>query len=237
MKPIPFNTEMVRAILDGRKTQDRRVVKPQPGGVTKDGVAYNKFKEIEVCRDGKLLTISHSEDGKPFVDTIKPRYQPGDILWVQETWTVEDVDEETMKAVIGYKSEGNTQEGFQKTISIDDYEKYESKLYSEQEYWPSIHMPKEAARIFLRVTGVRVERLQDISSEDALAEGVIEWICSKYNSGSYADNAMRGAACAKPERAFALLWDSLNAKRGYPWKSNPWVWVIEFERTEVPNER
>lgn len=97
-------------------------------------------------------------------------------------------------------------------------------------------MPRSIARLFLLVKNIRTEQLQDITHDDAVAEGVIEWIRNEYKSGSYLDNAMRGAACAKPERAFALLWDSLNAKRGYPWSSNPWVWVIEFEQTEVPYE-
>jgi len=98
-------------------------------------------------------------------------------------------------------------------------------------------MPKAAARLFLEVKSVRPERLQEISHEDAIAEGVMQWICEEHKSGSYLDNAMRGAACAKPERAFALLWDSINGKRGFPWENNDWVWVYEFMRLSKPSER
>jgi hypothetical protein len=121
-------------------------------------------------------------------------YQLGDTLWVRETWAYStDYDGDViLNRKILYRADG------EKTILPSTWR-------------PSIHMPRWASRINLEVTGVRVERLKDITEEDALAEGVI--------SSDY-DKTYR--------YAFSVLWDSINAKRGYGWAANPWVWVIEF---------
>jgi hypothetical protein len=151
-------------------------------------------------------------------------YPPGTRLWVRETWFRQDCTPDCA----GIKDDnecpfnrvGNSCYGYKA-----QYANYDSV----SKWRPSRFMPKEAARLWLEVKSARVERLQNINHEDAIAEGVMQWICEEHKSGSYLDNAMRGAACAKPERAFALLWDSIYGKK-YPWKNNDWVWVYEFMR-------
>jgi hypothetical protein len=207
--PILFSSEMVRAILDGRKTQTRRIINPQPKTIIKD--PRNRLPE------------AFWVDGEKW---IKCRYgQPGDRLWVRETWRdrwgmayanygtgnaypIDDVRE------IEYKAGGN---GFF-THGCNLCPDEPTVKWGEWSKWrPSIFMPREAARIFLRVTNVRVERLQDISEDDARAEGV----------RAYGPNNCSGTSA---RIAFAELWDSINAKRGYGWDTNPWVWVVKFHR-------
>lgn len=178
IKPILFNTEMVRAILDGRKSCTRRVVKPQP-----------------TARYG--------------VQCIKPPYQPGDILYIRETWSE------------GYEDGTYIYKADDKLADLPTF-KESSKLI----YHPSIHMPKEAARIWLKVTDVRVERLQEISAESALAEGTDKYI---HTNGGLDENMTI--------TSFIGIWNSTIKKSDidrYGWDANPWVWVIEFERCEKP---
>ena len=185
MKPILFNTDMVRAILEGRKTVTRRAVKPQPFAVKQD--------ENAPCWCGHFV----SENGKVQVD--KPPYRPGDILYVREVFFEH-------KDHFYYKADG----------------KHEAlaKLGITFKWHPSIHMPREAARIFLRVTDVRVERLQDMTIKDSLREGVKL-------------NLKECVAGEIPLAPFARVWDSTIKETDralYGWEANPWVWVIEFER-------
>jgi len=181
VKPILFSTPMVQAILDGRKTQTRRVIK--------DKDITNWF-DIDV--DGKPIAYIDQETGDSYPPTHRAKYQPGDILWVRETWAKRIHSDNRYY----YKADNNLGAIFNR----------------EDDKWrPSIFMPREAARIFLRVKNVRVERVQDIGEEDALAEGV-EWL---------------NFATAK--EAFTALWDGINGKRVYGWDTNPWVWVVEFE--------
>ena len=186
IKPILFNTEMVRAILDGRKSCTRRVVKPQP-----------------TARYG--------------VQCINPPYQPGDILYVRETvWQkighCLDMDGETKPS---WYNE------FRYAASDEKPEVGWNYSWVKR---PSIHMPKEAARIWLKVTNVRVERLQEITSEQIGREGVeVEY-----------PHVLNGE---EKRYAFSTLWNSTVKKSDldrYGWKANPWVWVIEFERCEKP---
>lgn len=177
MKPILFNTEMVKAILDGTKTVTRRVVKPQPRN-TVDKIALKRF---------------HAP------------YQLEDILYVRETW---------LKHQTGYEY---LADGWQTGIvNIDG-----AGLF----HWhPSIHMPKEAARIFLRIKDVRVERLQDMRLKDFLAEGVILTSIEKAD-------CVKASVRAR-ERFFAV-WNSTVKPANLPfygWDANPWVWAIEFEQ-------
>ncbi len=175
MKPILFNTEMVRAFRAGQKTQTRRVVKPQPQSYSFDGRAY-------IFDEGELP---------------KPQYQPGDILYVRETWSELKYPDGSRRYV--YKAS-------------DEYPFGEAGYIVKFRWRPSIHMPKEAARIFLRVTDVRVERLQDITIDDAIAEGCNEVI---------------------PITEFRLIWIKTIKpadRERYGWNANPWVWVYTFER-------
>jgi hypothetical protein len=181
-KPIIFSAESVRAILDGRKTMTRRVVKPHPD-------TNGKFSDE---------TVRKAWAGG-FVDVKCPYCKPGDRLWVREAW----------------RHDGH---GYAYRASC--LPSYES-LYT---WKPSIYMPKEAARILLEVTGVRVERVQEISYDDVLQEGIEQkWTCFNPPTGGYAhENDVL--------EDFIKLWDSLNSKRGYGWDVNPFIWVITFRR-------
>ncbi len=183
-KPILFNTEMVRAILDGRKTQTRRVVQSEY-----QNVIPNNAKAIEL-----LL----------FAEKVSPVYLD-DILYVRETWAVNpDFEDEII-----YRA--------------DDIENNWKTEYQNFNWKPSIHMPKEYARIFLKVTNVRVERLQDITLKDILREGV--------------QGTRKTIEEVKKEKCqvntlipnWIELWNS-TAKQGYKWEDNPYVFVYEFER-------
>lgn len=192
IKPILFNTEMVRAILDGRKDATRRIVK---GFIPDDAVwGYTAFtpKGYISCRG----TFADGYGEKFF----KLPCEPGDILYVRETWK---------KAPNGYYY----------------YEDWQRNDIADVTKWkPSIHMPKEAARIWLKVTDVRVERLQEITSEQICREGVeVEY-----------PHVLNGE---EKRYAFSILWDSTIKKSDldrYGWNASPWVWVIEFERCEKP---
>lgn len=218
-KPILFNTNMVQAILEGRKKVTRRVVKPQPD---KD-MSFRGF--IVAGTNKKYIGNAHFADTFPVINKnicCKPPYKPGDILYV---------------------AEGNTQLGYQTRMKIaeNEVEKYENYLYNETIFKPSIHMPKEAARIFLKVIDVRIERLQDITAEQALAEGVS---CTKYWNPKEVESRPFEEKwwddcyfwSHYPQLAFSKLWDS-TVKKGqldkYGWEANPWVWVIEFGKLEV----
>lgn len=198
-KPILFNAGMVQAILEGRKTVTRRAMKLDLGlaDTDKNDSSYLKIPD----------KYGDYHDAKDLC-----RYQPGDILYVRETWTVEGVELEGDKwiAYIGYKAEGNTQLGYQTKMKIkeDEVEKYKEYLYGEAEFKPSIYMPKKAARIFLKVKDVYVERLQDITEEQARKEG-------------FSDKFM-----------FMVIWDEIYKNALH----NPWVWVIEFEKVEIGDE-
>lgn len=195
MKPILFNTEMVKAILDGRKATTRRVIKPQP------------VKFVEVSNG--LLAGCRCDNLYPDYGgrLIKCPYEKGDILYVRETFCSAYDGEAYF-----YFADKCTNREQKKLLDYDDV------------CWrPSIHMPKEAARIFLKVTEVRAERLQDIDDEGAKSEG------ANINAGF--EEKMRQGAIDR----FAEIWNSTVKKSdlgNYGWNANPWVWVISFERSE-----
>ena len=199
--PILFNTDMVRAILDGRKSCTRRIVKPQQ----LIGMLPDKCKNgapEEFLKEKKLMFKPYCDmtDIELINTAYKAPYQPGDILYVRETWK---------KAPNGYYY----------------YEDWQRNDIADVTKWkPSIHMPKEAARIWLKVTDVRVERLQEITSEQICREGVeVEY-----------PHVLNGE---EKRYAFSTLWNSTIKKPDldrYGWDANPWVWVIEFERCEKP---
>lgn len=205
MKSMLFNADMVRAILGGKKTVTRRLVKPQP---PKD-FPYCHLEDDDLfywtTRDGD----DDMMDWYPSYERgIKPPYHPGDILYVRETWGFD-------KHIWLYKAD----------FSAEDLDKLKGLL----RWFPSIHMPRKAARIFLRVTNVRVERLQSISRDDTVAEGAP---CRVRLHGGYCGNGGL-CDCSEYQREFAELWDSTVKpldRAIYGWAANPWVWVIEFER-------
>lgn len=216
MKPILFNTDMVLAILDGRKTATRRAIKPKYRN-GEGGFQVCWQKENPTAKwVGKMDEDEGSFDPPRYVNHP---YRSGDILYVRETWAPMYPDD-TSNDVVGYMfraDEGRMNE-----------EEYDSK-YPNGKNWtwpgiwrPSIHMPKEAARIFLRVTDIKVERLQDVTVDDCVAEGIE--LCR---------SPLDGSLQYDPALDFARLWDSTikpSDRDLYGWDANPWVWVTEFEK-------
>ena len=206
IKPILFNTEMVRAILDGRKTCTRRLVRFLPG---------KNPQWTGYIRNGLMLYNGRNE---PCIRNLP--YQPGDILYVRETW--------------GYPIFLNSDKQY--VFRADKIA--ESGFKNDSHIWhPSINMPKEAARIWLKVTDVRMERLQDITPKDAKNEGVgnLFYEDIAYSEKNYGTEVDPEYWIAKEQ--FAWLWESTIKKSDidrYGWGANPWVWVIEFERCEKP---
>lgn len=244
MKQILFNTEMVRAILDERKTCTRRLVKPQPD--EKHTCPLGFVTDSTEKKEVGCFGFSIDEYGGS-IQYAKPSYQPGDILYVRETvWQKTghylDIDGETKG--IFYNE--------YKYVATDD----EPKIGSNHSWIkrPSIHMPKEAARIWLKVTDVKVERLQEITEVQAQAEGIRgyskdgnlykyavtdDWWIDFHNKhrksffgGTWWQDMPRTS-----KDAFSYLWNSTIKKSDLDrngWNANPWVWVIEFERCDKP---
>lgn len=200
-KPILFNTEMVRAILDDRKTKTRRLVKEDKRG---QWVAVNNARNHEYGASVPCYLHREVSVDDKSRNIMYPKYDVGDILWVRETW---------LKADDGYY--------YKADIEVPSESEDLRKAYGYK-WKPSIHMPREAARIFLRVTNVRVERLWDISESDAVAEGL--------RVGDQTTETSTSALTAK--QSFMWTWQRLYDKGDYPWALNPWVWVYEFERDE-----
>lgn len=216
--PILFNIDMVRAILDGRKTVTRRVLKlPKYIQLQNDGL-YTLFAEGE-CYENKRL-----ED---IVVYLNAPYQPGDILYVRETWCLRYDGEKYF-----YKADKNTNREEKRLID-----------YDHVSWKPSIHMPKEAARIWLKVNEVRVERLQDMEPVDVINEGAypdcMDCLDTYGESGSQCCYKTEDecSQCDSVMMEWEILWNSTIKKSDlerYGWDANPWVWVIEFERCEKP---
>lgn len=234
IKPILFNTEMVRAILDGRKSCTRRLVKPQPDG--KHTFPLGFVTDSTEKKEVGCFGFGIDEYGGS-IKYVKPPYQPGDILYVRETWERFECwncegDErgncpkEPKKSVLN------------KTCGCYMY-RATDEISGDAKWHPSIHMPKEAARIWLRVTDVRVERLQDITPKDAKNEGVGNLFYEDigYSEKNYGTEVDPEYGIAKEQ--FAWLWDSTIKKSDldrYGWDANPYVWVISFERCAKPAE-
>lgn len=214
IKAILFNTEMVRAILEGRKSCARRIVKPQQ----LIGMLPDKCKNgapEKFLKEKKLMFKPYCDmtDIELINTAYKAPYQPGDILYVRETWK---------KAPNGYYY----------------YEDWQRNDIADVTKWkPSIRMPKEAARIWLKVTNVRVEHLQEITDEQAKREGVQYDECP--TGFTWKQETDMHNCYTTPIGAMQALWNSTIKKSdldGYGWDANPWVWTIEFERCEKPEE-
>ena len=202
VKPILFNTEMVRAIRDGRKKCTRRIVKIPNCIKQQDDGLYTLFAE------GTCYENQHFEE---IVQYLKKPYQPGDILYVRETWGE------------GYEEGTYIYKADDKLANLPRFSE-SSKLI----YHPSIHMPKEAARIWLKVTDVRVERLNEITDKDAEREGAQPDYPFDYDVDKWPNL-----------EHFKKIWNSTIKKSDldrYGWDANPWVWVVEFERCEKPED-
>ena len=175
---------MVQAILDGRKTQTRRVIKPQP-----------------------LDVVTYADQRVWYPEVIKCPYEVGDVLWVRETFTNSEE-----YPFIFYKADADD-------VSI--------------KWKPSIFMPKKACRLFLQVKSIRVEGLQEISRGDAIAEGIkMTWISDNPNECKFKNYIQDDRGSLSAQSSFHSLWLSINGPTS--WVSNPWVWVVEFEKIEKP---
>ena len=214
---------MVRAILDGRKTQTRRVVKPQPQVEGRIFRWAGPRPKAKVSTGAVFINDPSMEHENPIISAFCPFGKPGDRLWVRETWAAVhfSIDPET-----GFADDWHGSHD----IPPGDGGGYWSKLYAADSHptdkedrgfaWrPSIHMPRWASRITLEVTGVRVERLQEISESDAQAEGID---LGGFRSG------FDGIAGREHTIEFHSLWESINGPGS--WDANPWVWVVEFRR-------
>lgn len=232
-RPILFSGEMVRAILDGRKVQTRRMVKPQPPKECSIHYMIGDESWLPQSKRGPLMHHWEAWGGDLYKNrpqdhlcgshTAKCPYgKPGDLLWVRET-----------HAIVPRTAYAHS-DGVEQTVNPND--DHDAAIYRQGfdrsnggfRWRPSIHMPRWASRILLEVVSVRVERLQDISEEDAESEGLLRseslggcptW---RYQNG--------GEGFAYPREAFAGLWQSINGTES--WDANPWVWVVEFRRVE-----
>lgn len=204
--PVLFNTDMVRAILDGRKTVTRRTVRYKYCN-TEMKMCTDKYgtRLIEIQKDIEGETHGKNPDGStwhkllPYIDK-NPPYKKGDILYVRETWREHSPGFDNLFIYKADYADGS--------VNV--------------KWHPSIHMPKEAARLWIKVTDVKVERLWDMNKMDAVKEGVDTRCCVNL---------------AHALTKFKKLWDSTIKKSDislYGWEVNPWVWVIEFERCEKP---
>jgi hypothetical protein len=215
-KPIIFSGPMVRAILEGRKTQTRRVI-----SVTNDPGSWEPATAEEwmaptdnrPALGGHPVAMFRGSNGRLF--GFNPPYKVGDLLWVRESFYVQ--------GHLWQHGSGNIQP-IHYAADISDRQQVEDYTLK-----PSIHMPRWASRITLEVTAVRAERLQQISVKDAKTEGVTHWKCGHPDClGPSGESGLHYG----PVGAFMELWDSINGKRpGCAWDDNPWVWVYEFKRT------
>ncbi len=215
--PILFNGSMVRAILESRKTQTRRAMQWQPPA---EGYQISRLVESTARDDrkneGKLHWIKI--DGMQIIDQDQhyfecPYGQPGDRLWVRETWA--------QASDISF-------------IYLADSQFDACKPGDISWRWrPSIHMPRKVSRILLEVISVKVERLQDISEDDAKEEGVEPYgsFYPDYQSGIDEDGEPN-EFWTNAKKSFKSLWDSINTKRDCRWDSNPWVWVVKLKRVD-----
>lgn len=205
LHPILFSAQMVRALLDGSKTQTRRVLKQAIGPSLSVGMSDDQPGVAELSwlyGDGPGHEVHEATKRVPC-----PYGQPGDHLWVRETWAY---------GIHALSSKDHEREG-PWVYAADGEVALQGRLCDR--WRPSIHMFQSASRITLEITGVRVERLQDISEADAIAEGASSSALEKIQAGQ--DRWAR--------RAYRTLWEQINGTDS--WDLNPWVWVIEFKRT------
>lgn len=235
-RPILFNGDMVRAIIDGSKTQTRRPIKPQPS------VPYPYYDTtiahhpVEFERDGQLWTPSSGGDtgGLPYRGTpIKcPFGVVGDRLWVREAWArCQSVSPlgHVSDGFASYRADGHDTIDDLRSHIISESDGEVTVVEIEDDRWiPSIHMPRWASRITLEVIGVRVERVARISGPGARAEGINVDDVNCCDGLCFGGPGCPGAETAAVDR-FEELWDSIYAKQGLGWEVSPWVWAVNFK--------
>lgn len=238
-RPILFKGDMVRAIMEGGKTQTRRVVKPQPednGTGRWSYIVSSTDKASEDCFEFSIQDPSgnkHTNRGRERATFSKrsPFGQPGDHLWVREAWahdapTLEDCrrrHEDISGGLLGYGPY------YLADVKADGFDN-DGTWRGDLTWRPSIHMPRWASRILLEVVSVRVERLQEITAEGITSEGVKTLGEEMWGRRWFV--GAPGKAFTDAQAAFRNTWDSLAAP-GFNWADNPWVWAVEFKRVEV----
>ena len=231
--PILFSTEMVQAILEGKKTQTRRVIEVQPEGMM--GICK--------CHYSPSGHAYSNTDGSCTCQPVDfPYGQPGGDLWVRETWRLASINAEIADAQFwtvqfaDFHVMPHPQPKRELFLKLAEKDKFQTSNTGIKfgRWRPSIHMYRWMSRINLGIVHIRAERLQDITDEDATKEGIQD-VC---HCGDYVESHgyhSGHSAVSMPGWAtenFASLWDSINGKRGYPWALNPWVWVIEFQKVQ-----
>ena len=224
-RPIIFSTESVRAILDGRKTQTRRVKNPQP-------LSYCGFK-YGIDEDGEWYELHHYDNPQhPMVERIYPAKKlcpfgvRGDRLWVRETYVVRQLRTiPSLNKKVFYKADSHWSCDKLKGTLVPLNES-RNPSYCLHAWKSPLFMPRKFSRLTLEITDVRCERLCEISWNDCIQEGTFQF------HGYIDEHGIR----SEGKRLFAEMWNTTNTKRGFSWESNPWVWVIEFGRVEEDNE-
>jgi len=232
-RPILFSAPMVRAILSGTKTQTRRIVNPQPGGL-----GFQPIKPYQTPNGDWNFVLAATGHGTG--DTFPCPYgKHGDRLWVREAFSICYNGPDAYQVIY---SADRARQDFPCTHAGAEWLEHAIEVHGEGGR-PSIHMPRWASRIDLEVTGVRVERLQDISEQDVIAEGIDKWwpdgrhgqkwFCPphvrRFGVGeNVEDVGFDGRPVVDPREAYRGLWESINGAGS--WDANPWVWVLEFRR-------
>lgn len=226
-RPILFSTPMIQALLEGRKTQTRRIVKPQPTPITDEDDFKWRTNE-KVYGNPPYWWASKGCEAMLGIHEMRydcPYGSVGDLLWVRETFCIGEIaagdhDPAEKEPLFVDQSSVAREEVVYKEYCISN------DIGIEEVIWkPSIFMPKSASRLTLEITNIRVERLQDISKQDAIAEGI------EYESDSHitqrCKNYISGGRCPDPIFSYHTLWQKLNGKDS--WAKNEWMWVIEFK--------
>ena len=223
-RPILFSAPMVRALLAGTKTQTRRVCKPAQ--------FYSLSHVVEVPdpqERGQVYNGSHFGDEEGDVHFASPYGGRGDRLWVRETWYCDDY--RVQRGPYLKPADMDIEEARSDGTLIYRASSGDRPYETEQPVWrPAIHMPRWASRITLEVTGVRVERLQDISEADSIAEGTPCYVCGGPLTGHSEDDCHCFHRSAQPSD-YRALWEQINGPES--WAANPWVWCVAFRRLEA----
>ncbi len=239
--PLLFTGENIRAIYKNRKTMTRRVIKPQPSATITDWTFAAESGDRVMYRGWPhVLRESRGRDKRAAGDLTPVRVAcpygvPGDLLWVRETWGA-------------WPHMGG---GVQlDSVRYHSTDKPPDDPHNAWRWRASIHMPRSLSRLILRVSNVRVERVQDISEEDVQAEGVymttipkapplhveVRWVApGVVMTNAFGEQDNQAPAHSTAVKAFQCLWDSINAKRGYSWDSNPWCWCVTWDRAIQAN--
>ena len=217
-RPIIFSSPMVKALLDGRKTQTRRIIKPKAWNKAGDVVNINIASAANYTKgaDGRMYFAFVHPRGGPLTAYVSP-YAVGDRLWVREAWRVRSGKYDRMKP---------------SDLPQNATVHYEANPRGEGEdlgkLRPSIHLPRHASRITLEVVQVRVQRLQEISHMDAKAEGVAQWVSDYFEPQTPPSELLVDFHCGTTINAFRRLWETLHGPDA--WEANPWVVAVTFKR-------